>query len=109
MKAGRASDGDSDGDDSSNTLRAWAERQFARLEDDDTDSEPVRRSAAGVPNKLEDIFDFSTSFWLDMFERHVKDVYNDEILVYEWLQLDGDGEEDDSEEEIDPDTEHFAL
>ncbi len=32
---------------------------------------------------------FSASFWLDMFERHVKDVYNNEILVYEWLQLDG--------------------
>ncbi len=44
-----------------------------------------------------------------MFERHVKDVYNNEILVYKWLQLDGDGEEDDSEEEINPDTEHFAL
>lgn len=101
-------DASSDEPSSTNTdFRKWLEHQFRAVEEDDTDNAPVRgNTSPGFPMELTAIFDFSSEFWLDEYDKRATASLEDEMLIHEWLNLDADADVDD---EIDPDIEYAAF
>ncbi|KAL0579830.1 hypothetical protein V5O48_002182 [Marasmius crinis-equi] len=88
-----------------NSLTRWIAVQLPILEDDDNDNDAVRPEDHEnyFPMALEDLFDFDTKFWQDRWEKNVRGNLEEEMMVFEWLNLDAEG--DDEEGVDDPDGE----
>ena len=75
------------------SFRVMAEQQSQLVDEDDTDREPVRQSPIGVI-PIPTLFDFNRSHWVDMHARAAIRSFDEELQLYEMLDLDAEGEED---------------
>jgi hypothetical protein len=69
------------------------EQQVQLVDDDETDCVPVRLSKIG-PTPIVLLFDFSHSHWVEMHSKSSMRSFDEELQLYEMLDLDADGEED---------------
>ena len=78
---------------STNSFRSMVEQQIQSVDDDETDCAPVRPSTIGlVP--IVSLFDFTRFHWVEMFSKSSIRSFDEELQLYEMLDLDADGEED---------------
>lgn len=76
-------------------LRGIVETQTRRIAEDETDREPVTRSTIiGHPISLSDLFDFSQPHWVQHYENAARRSFDEELEMYELLDLDAAGEEE---------------
>ena len=68
------------------------EQHSQMADDDDTDCEPVRSAIVLTP--LQSLFDFSRSHWVEIFARSAIRSFDEELELYEMLDLDAEGDED---------------
>jgi hypothetical protein len=78
---------------STNSFRSMMERQTQLVDDDETDCAPVRPSTIGL-TPIVSLFDFSRSHWVEMYSKSSIRSFDEELQLYEMLDLDADGEED---------------
>ncbi|KAI3615452.1 hypothetical protein WG66_011749 [Moniliophthora roreri] len=79
--------------------------QLPLLEDDDNDEESVRSTQQQfLPMELNTLFNFTSSFSVDKWEKNVRSGLEDEMSVFEWLNIDTKGEDD-----FDPDAEYTVF
>lgn len=75
-------------------LREMA-HSFTQMVSNDEDAEPVR-----FPSKISisiiELFDFTMSSWVERYERNAHRSLEDELEFYELIDLDAEGEEDDT-------------
>ena len=64
------------------------------VEEDDEDNEPVRISDTLPLMPLSILFDINSTHWATVYQSHVRYGYDEELALYELLELDADGEED---------------
>ncbi|KAK2464805.1 hypothetical protein APHAL10511_003223 [Amanita phalloides] len=76
-----------------NSFRSMMEQQSQSVDDDDTDSTPVRFSSIGL-TPIKSLFDFSCSHWVDMYSKTSIRGFDEELKLYEMLDLDAEGEDD---------------
>ena len=96
-------------DPSPNEFRTIAERHARAVQEDDHDCEPVRQSAIpGCPIKLTDLFDFTRTHWTTLFEKGALRNFDEELELYELLDLDAE-DEDDIDVRVDGFTEDLLL
>ena len=62
-------------------------------DDDETDCQPVRYSVIGL-TPIQLLFDFGRSHWVKMYSRSAICSFNNELQLYEMVDLDAEGEED---------------
>jgi hypothetical protein len=70
-----------------------AEQQSQLVDKDETDRVPVRQSAIGT-TPIQALFDFKRSYWVEMFVKSSIRSFDEELQLYEMLDLDADGEQD---------------
>jgi hypothetical protein len=85
-----------------NSFRSMVEQQLQLVDDDDTDCTPVRPSTIGL-TPIKSLFDFSRSHWVDMYSKSSIRSFDEELQLYEMLDLDAEGE-DDVDVNVDDDT-----
>jgi len=68
------------------------EQQLQLADDDDTDCAPVRPSMIGL-TPIKSPFDFSHSHWVDMYSKYSIHSFNEELELYEMLDLDAEGKD----------------
>lgn len=73
------------------TLRA--EQQSQLIVEDDTDRDPVRQSPIGV-TPIRNLFDFNRSHLVYIHARSAIRSFDEELQLYEMLDLDAEGEKD---------------
>jgi hypothetical protein len=78
---------------STNSFRSMVERQTQLVDDDETDCAPVRPSTIGL-TPIVSLFDFSRTHWVEMYAKSSIRSFDEELQLYEMLDLDADGEED---------------
>lgn len=62
---------------------------------DDTDNEPVRNSETiGRQLSIAELFDFTATHWANEFDQAGQRSFDEELGLYELLDLDGEGEDD---------------
>uniref|UniRef100_A0A0W0G6P8 Uncharacterized protein n=1 Tax=Moniliophthora roreri TaxID=221103 RepID=A0A0W0G6P8_MONRR len=84
---------------------AFGQAQLPLLEDDDNDEESVRSTQQQfLPMELNTLFNFTSSFSVDKWEKNVRSGLEDEMSVFEWLNIDTKGEDD-----FDPDAEYTVF
>jgi len=86
------------------TLRGIIAIEMQRLDlDDDTPWETpsdrnlhprVPSQSNWIPMSLTDIFDFDNTHWKTIFEGHALRTFDEELEIYQLLDLDAEGEED---------------
>ena len=65
------------------------------VDDDNLDDEPVRPSPViGRWVSIQELFDFSRSHWVEMYAKSAKCSFDEELELYELLDLDAQGEDD---------------
>ena len=65
------------------------------VDDDNLDDEPVRPSPViGRRVPIRELFDFSRSHWVEMHAKSVKRSFDEELELYELLDLDAQCEDD---------------
>ena len=65
------------------------------VDDDNLDDEPVRPSPViGRRVPIQELFDFSRSHWVEMYAKSAKRSFDEELELYELLNLDAQGEDD---------------
>jgi hypothetical protein len=74
-------------------FRAIANRHTEQVQLDDTDNEPVRVPEFGVV-KVSELFDFSQKEWVEKYARSSLRNFEEELELYELLDLDAAGEEE---------------
>ncbi len=88
-------------------MRKWFQLNESLLDEDNKDNEPVRsRCTRWFPITLTKLFNFEHAFWKDRFMKEGSTFLDDELAVYEWLELNAQGEE---MEEMEPDTEEYIF
>ena len=83
---------------------------FADLANNDiteTDPEPIRTAAFG-PQPIHKLFDFTQKHWVDTFSKSAVRSFDEELELYELLDLDAAGE-DDIANDLDEDTVEALL
>jgi hypothetical protein len=85
-----------------NSFRSMVERQSQLVDDDDTDCTPVTPSAIGL-TPIKFLFNFSHSHWVDMYSKSSIRSFDEELQLYEMLDLDAEGE-DNVDVDVDDDT-----
>jgi hypothetical protein len=93
----------------SNDFESVANR-FVDLANNDiteTDPEPIRTAAFG-PQPIYKLFDFTRKHWVDAFSKLAMRSFNEELELYELLDLDAAGE-DDIANDLDEDTAEALL
>lgn len=76
-------------------MRNIISRHNQMLEEDETDQDPVTVSSViGRRIPLGDLFDFSNDHWVKMYEGSARRSFDDELEMYELLDLDAAGEEE---------------
>ncbi|KAF8151320.1 hypothetical protein B0H34DRAFT_801085 [Crassisporium funariophilum] len=70
--------------------------QHARLVDNDVDApgEPVIDPDSWENIKISDLFDFANTAWSTMYGGFVRRSFKEELVLYELLERDAEGEED---------------
>ena len=76
-----------------NSFWFMAEQQSQLVDEDNTDCEPVRQSPISVV-PIQTLFNFNWSHWVDMHTRSAIRSFDEELQLYEMLNLDVEGEED---------------
>lgn len=76
-----------------NSFRSMVEQQLQLVDDDDTDCTPVRLSSIGL-TPIRSLFDFTRSHWVDMHLKTSIRSFDEELRLYEMLDLDAEGEDD---------------
>jgi hypothetical protein len=69
------------------------EQQTQLVNDDETDCAPVRQSTIDL-TPIVSLFNFSRIHWVEMFLKFSICSFDEELQLYEMLDLDADGEED---------------
>lgn len=90
-----------------NTFRALALQHMAQAdldEGDDDDSVPTFR-----PVTIAQLFDFETTLWAESYSRHAGYSFDEELSLYELLDLDAEGEADGGEDEVDESMEDILI
>jgi len=65
------------------------------VSEDETDQEPVTDpTVIGRYPTLYQLFDFTDSHWVHLYENSARRSFEDELELYELLDLDAEGEED---------------
>ena len=90
----------------SNSFRSMIERHSRMVDDDNTDCEPVRSAISLTP--IQSLFDFSRSHWVEIFARSTIRSFDEELKLYEMLDLDAEGDED-IDIDVDDDTGDILL
>jgi hypothetical protein len=70
-----------------------AEQQSELVDRDETDRMPVRQSVIGT-TPIQALFDFDRSHWVDMYLKSSIRSFDEELQLYEMLDLDAEGEQD---------------
>ncbi|KIL56341.1 hypothetical protein M378DRAFT_181993 [Amanita muscaria Koide BX008] len=86
----------------SESFRSMVEQQSQLVDDDDTDCTSVRLSTIGL-TPIKSLFDFSRSHWIEMYSKSSIRSFDEELQLYEMLDLDAEGE-DDADVDVDDDT-----
>jgi hypothetical protein len=63
------------------------------VDEDETNCVPVRQSTIGL-TPIHSLFDFSHTHWVEMYSRSSICSFDEELELYEMLDLDADGDED---------------
>jgi hypothetical protein len=63
------------------------------VDEDETNCAPVRQSTIGL-TPIQSLFDFSHTHWVEMYSRSSICSFDEELELYEMLDLDADGDED---------------
>jgi hypothetical protein len=71
------------------------------------DTEPIR-TAAFWPQPIHKLFDFTRKHWVDTFSKSAMRSFDEELELYELLDLDAAGE-DDTANDLDEDTAEALL
>lgn len=80
---------------SNDSFRDLITRHSTSAIDDDLDREPVRHpEVLDRALKLSELFDFNDTHWVDLYEKALQHSFDEELEMYELLDLDADGEED---------------
>ena len=81
--------------DAHNGFREIADEQARRVAEDETDQAPVTVSTIiGRPIPLEHLFDFTDSHWTTIYEKTARRSFDEELELYELLDMDAAGEEE---------------
>jgi len=72
--------------------QTMVEQQLQLVDDDDTDCAPVTPSTIGL-TPIKSLFDFSCSHWVDMYSKSSICSFNEELQLYEMLDLDAGGKD----------------
>jgi len=76
--------------------RFWdmAARHSLSAQEDETDREPVTNpNVIGRTVKLVELFNFTEPYWISQYERAARRTFDEELELYELLDLDAEGEE----------------
>ncbi|KAG7094463.1 hypothetical protein E1B28_008059 [Marasmius oreades] len=57
-----------------------------------------------IANIFSNLFDFTKPFWVEKWEKNARKGLDDEMLVFQWLDIDAEGDDDDN-----PDTEDAVF
>jgi hypothetical protein len=93
-----------------NTFRRFVEQQSMRAIEDNTDNEPMLppTQLARLPLiPIADLFDFNESHWQEIITAAMKNTFDEELELFELLDLDADGE--DAGIDVDDMTEDILL
>ena len=72
-----------------------ATRHMQSAEEDETDREPVTAvNVIGRLVKLVELFNFTDSHWVQSYEKAVRHSFDEELELYEVLDMDAEGEEE---------------
>jgi hypothetical protein len=77
-----------------NSFTELMNQHIRSVEEDNQDNEPVRISATLPLMPLSNLFDIASTHWATLYQSHVRYSYDEELALYELLELDADGEED---------------
>ena len=75
-------------------FRTLMERQIQLVDEDNEDNEPISTEGSGGPVLLTTLFNFEDPYWCNLYAQMAKPSYNEELALYELLELDADGEDD---------------
>lgn len=76
-------------------FRDMATRHINSVLEDETDQESVRASSViGRPLKLVELFNFGEAHWVRLYENAARRSFDEELAMYELLDLDAEGEEE---------------
>ena len=86
-------------------FRALIEEEIARVGMDDEDNDPLFPGpTANQPRlpliSLADIFDYQNNYWKDTIEKAALATFDEELELFQLLDLDAEGEDDDDFDEI---------
>jgi hypothetical protein len=88
----------------SNNFRSIVDLHAQLAAEDDLDREPVRLSSTTRQQiKLEELFDFTRTHWVAMYAKSPLRSFDEELELYELLDLDAVGEQD-ADLDVDDDT-----
>lgn len=74
-------------------FRAMAQRHIASATSDMTNREPAREpTVIGQRIKLKDLFNFMDTHWVGLYESVARRNFDEELELYELIDLDGEGE-----------------
>jgi hypothetical protein len=80
---------------SNDRFRDMAARHALSAEEDETDHEPVAvANIIGRSVKLVELFNFTDSHWVQVYEQAARRSFEEELELYELLDLDAEGEEE---------------
>ncbi|KAF5381398.1 hypothetical protein D9615_008423 [Tricholomella constricta] len=78
-----------------NDFRSIASSHSMMVDLDDRDNHPVRDpDTIGHQIPISELFDFSRTHWVDTYSHVAERSFDEELALYELLDLDADGEED---------------
>jgi len=89
-------------------LRALIDGHIAQGHEDDKDSAPVRGSSTLPRINIQALFNFSSSHWTEIYSGVAKRSFDDELALYDLIDMDAPGEED-FEFEVDGTTQEVIL
>lgn len=77
-----------------NSFTELVNQHIQSVEEDNEDNEPDHISATLTLMPLSKLFDINSAHWAKLYQSHVRYSYDEELALYELLELDADGEED---------------
>ena len=69
-------------------------QSFMQMVDDDVDIDSIPAASSSITIKISDLFDFNRRHWIAEQERSASRSLDEEMELYELLDLDAAGEED---------------
>jgi hypothetical protein len=79
---------------SNDRFRDMAAWHSLSAQEDETDREPVTNpNVIGRTVKLVELFNFTEPYWISQYERAAQRTFDEELELYELLDLDAEGEE----------------